>query len=166
MNEQTPHNTADMLGITPVTLRRWCDYHKEYLSAGVNPPAGQARRFTGKDIEVLKHVKQLRAQGLTVARINEQLATLTFAEIETEANTGADSIESPADTRQGQGTAIVPKVDAEFITSIERRVGLLERSAQEGRPQWWWFVAGIAAGLVWLRSLNCSHWWRGVNVVG
>jgi len=38
-----------------------------------NPPAGQARRFTGRDLEVLKHVKSLRAQGLTVARINNFL---------------------------------------------------------------------------------------------
>jgi len=71
-----PTETAEIIDITPVSLRRWCDYHAAHLSPGANPPAGQARRFTGRDIEVLKTVKQLREQVFTVARINEQLATL------------------------------------------------------------------------------------------
>ena len=29
----TPHATAAMLDITPVTLRRWCEYHAESLRA-------------------------------------------------------------------------------------------------------------------------------------
>ena len=87
MSEQptnTPHATAAMLAITPVTLRRWCEYHAEHLSDGANPLAGKARRFTGRDLEVFKHVRSLRAQGLTVSDINEQLQSLTFAIVDTD----------------------------------------------------------------------------------
>ena len=82
MADGTPTFTAELLGINPLTLRRWCDYHAAYLSSGCNPPTGQARRFTDKDIEILKHVKHLRSQGFSTTIINEQLAGLTFAEIE------------------------------------------------------------------------------------
>ena len=82
-----------MLEITPVTLRRWCEYHAEHLSAGANPPTGKARRFTGRDLEVFKHVRSLRAQGLTVSDINEQLQSLTFAVVDTDEQPSADSEE-------------------------------------------------------------------------
>jgi DNA-binding transcriptional MerR regulator len=82
-----------MLEITPVTLRRWCEYHAEHLSAGANPQAGKARRFTGRDLEVFKHVRSLRAQGLTVADINEQLQALTFAVVDTDEQSAGDSEE-------------------------------------------------------------------------
>lgn len=145
MNEHTPHSTANMLEITPVTLRRWCAAHAAFLSPGANPPErGEARRFTGKDIEVLKHIKLLRAQGKTEAKINEQLRTLTFAEIETEANSTADSLEASADSRQGPETAILAIQVLDAINAQNRKIEALEQSA---RPGWWLFVAGVLCGL-------------------
>jgi len=51
MADSSPTFTAELLGIKPLTLRRWCEYHAEHLSPGTNPPSGQARRFTDKDIK-------------------------------------------------------------------------------------------------------------------
>lgn len=75
--------TADHLDVKAVTLRRWADYHAMHLSPGANPPTGIARRFDSRDLEVLKTVKSLRDDGLSTARINERLAGLTFASIDT-----------------------------------------------------------------------------------
>ena len=127
MSEHTPHNTADTLGITPFTLRRWCDYHAAYLSPSANPPAGQARRFTGRDLEVLKHVKSLRAQGLTVARINEQLAPLTFAEIDN-SEQDTDIVEAPQDAQTAQDARHATPASTVALDDLEKLLEALERS--------------------------------------
>lgn len=143
MNEHTPHSTANMLEITPVTLRRWCAAHAEFLSPGANPPErGEARRFTGRDIEVLKHVKSLRAQGKTEGKINEQLRTLTFPEIE------EDALTVPPALQEEQGAA---HLSGPVSNDLQIKIDRLERSVVQieakTRPNWWWFVAGIGVGL-------------------
>ena len=137
-----------MLEITPVTLRRWCAAHAEFLSPGANPPErGEARRFTGRDIEVLKHVKSLRAQGKTEAKINEQLRTLTFPEIE-EPGDQADALTVPPASQEGQGA---PQLPAVVHNDLQTKLDRLERSVvrieAETRPNWWWFAVGLGAGL-------------------
>jgi len=132
-----------MLEITPVTLRRWCAAHAEFLSSGANPPErGEARRFTGRDIEVLKHIKFLRAQGKTEAKINEQLRTLTFPEIEP--GDQADVLDAPPASPEGPGAAQLP---VRALDDLSPLLGRLERLEQETRPRWWWFVAGVGVGL-------------------
>ena len=122
----TPTITAEILGITPVTLRRWCDYHGAHLSTGANPPAGQARRFNGRDLEVLKTVKQLREQGLTVASTNDQIGKLTFAEIDT-TDPQPDQPQALAAVQESAHNALAPTVAQDYIITVERRVGALER---------------------------------------
>lgn len=85
----TPNEAAIMVGTAAHNVRRWTEYHSAHLSPLATPPPGQARRYNGRDVEVLKHVKALRSQGLTVPVINEQLSGLTFAEIDND--TGSSS---------------------------------------------------------------------------
>ena len=149
MNEHTPHSTANMLEITPVTLRRWCAAHAEFLSPGANPPErGEARRFTGRDIEVLKHIKSLRAQGKTEAKINEQLRTLTFPEIEIIDTPGLNennTLEGPPSLRDTQDAFLTP---VRLLDDLEKRIeAKFEALEQRTRPPWWWLVAGIGIGL-------------------
>lgn len=145
MSEHTPHNTADTLGITPFTLRRWCDYHAAYLSPSANPPAGQARRFTGRDLEVLKHVKSLRAQGLTVARINEQLAPLTFAEIDN-SEQATDLVEAPQDAQTAQDRTDSALAVRVALVDLERLIDAkLEAIQQAKEPS---FTMGLLLGVV------------------
>lgn len=138
----TPGKLIEQLGITPITLRRWCAYHREYLSPGANPGEGVTRRFTGRDLSVLTHVRSLRDQGLTTEQINEQLRTLTFPEIEEEALT------VPPASQEGPGAAQLP---GPVQNDLGLRFDRLERSVSEiqgaTRPNWWWFVAGIGVGL-------------------
>lgn len=147
MSEHTPHSTANMLEITPVTLRRWCAAHAEFLSPGANPPErGEARRFTGRDIEVLKHIKFLRAQGKTEAKINEQLRTLTFPEIEP--GDQADALTVPPASPEGPGVAQWPvPVQNDLGLRLDRLERSLVEVQGEARPRWWWFVAGVGVGL-------------------
>lgn len=146
MTEQqpiTPGTLIEQLGITPITLRRWCAYHREYLSPGANPGEGVTRRFTGRDLEVLRHVRSLRDQGLTTQQINEQLQGVTFPEI-----LGPDALTVPPASQEGPGAA-------HLTVPVQNDLGLrfdrLERSVSEiqgaTRPNWWWFVAGIGVGL-------------------
>ncbi len=126
-----PHDTAHRLGITPATLRRWCEYHAAYLSPGAQPLPGQARRFAERDIEVLLYCKQLRAQGLTVASINEQLPGLTFAEIDA---TQVDVAIASVDAQDARDGALAPIVGQDYyLMSIERRFEALQASMDEVR---------------------------------
>ena len=142
MAEHTPHATANMLGITPVTLRRWCAAHAAYLSPLANPPErGTARRFTGKDIEVLKHVQSLRAHGTTEAKINEQLRTLTFAEIDN-SEQATDPVEAPQDAQNAQDrtdSALAVRV------ALDEFDAKLEASQRSREPS---FFVGFGAGFI------------------
>jgi len=145
MTEQppiTPGKIIEQLGITPITLRRWCAYHKAHLSPGANPGEGVTRRFTGRDLEVFKHVRSLRDQGLTTEQINEQLNGLTFPEIEP--GDQADVLDAPPASPEGPGAAQLP---VRALDDLSPLLGRLERLEQETRPRWWWFVAGVGVGL-------------------
>jgi hypothetical protein len=68
------------------TLRRWCALHAAYLAPDANPNANHnedapaaSRWLTDQDIEVLRTVVQLRADGESTAAINAKLAEMTFA---------------------------------------------------------------------------------------
>ena|SRR6476661_8944325 len=145
MSEQltnTPHQTAEMLGITPVTLRRWCEYHAAHLSPGANPLAGKARRFTGKDIEVLKHVRSLRDRGLTTGDINEQLQTLTFAEIDTsEQDDTAVALAQTAQEAQGLTPAMHVALD-----DLRMQIRAIQQTNQATGKHQRDYVQGIALG--------------------
>jgi len=165
MSEQianTPHATAAMLDITPVTLRRWCEYHAGHLSTVANPLSGKARRFTGRDVEVLKHVRSLRAQGLTTADINEQLAGLTFAVIDTDehrADSGAIVPQNPPDGLQQAPASIVT---ADTIISIQRQIEGLQQARQEDlrgrRDAVQWFAFGFLVAAFMFLGMVVLSW--------
>ena len=153
MTEQlpiTPSKIIAQLEITPITLRRWCAYHKAHLSPGANPGEGVTRRFTGRDLSVLTHVRSLRDQGLTTEQINEQLAGLTFPEIVPgdQVDNEQTALDALPASQEGPGAAQLP---APVQNDLGLRLDRLERSLVEvqgaARPNWWWFAVGLGAGL-------------------
>ena len=152
-----------MLEITPVTLRRWCEYHAEHLSAGANPPAGKARRFTGRDLEVFKHVRSLRAQGLTVADINEQLAGLTFAVVDTNEQSAADS-EELASVGSQEGLQQTPGVIV-ALEAMQRQIDTIQQAAQHANGRRFDTVTvlgiGICIGLLFAVGMIVLAWLYG-----
>lgn len=123
----SPHETALLVGVAVHNIRRWGEYHAAYLSAGATPPAGQLKRYTGRDVEVLKHVKALRDQGLPVPVINEQLKGLTFAEVDSKIDSAVSVNEftEQQNAQEGQGAAQLPMV-AHY--DLQTLVEALERS--------------------------------------
>ena len=141
----TPNEAAQMMGTAAHNVRRWTEYHAAHLSPLATPAPGQARRYTGRDVEVLKHVKALRAQGLTVPVINEQLAGLTFAEIDTEVHDSVDSGEiAPATAQDGpQSTQAFIMV----VQDLQRRFEAIEQARHDERHNRIDTVTAIGLGL-------------------
>jgi DNA-binding transcriptional MerR regulator len=160
----TPHATAAMLEITPVTLRRWCEYHAAHLSAGANPLSGKARRFNGRDIEVLRHVRSLRAQGLTATDINVQVAGLTFAVIESdEQSPSADTAIAPTSTAPDAAQAspaILVSLDA-----MQRQIDAIQQVTNEGkriqRDTIYLISIGIMIGMLFTVGMIVLAWLYG-----
>lgn len=158
----TPHATAALLDITPVTLRRWCDYHAAHLSTVANPLSGKARRFTGRDVEVLKHVRSLRTQGLTTADINEQLAGLTFAVIDTDEHRADSGEIVPQTAPEGLQQAPAPIVTVDTIIAIQRQIEALQQARQEDvrsrRDAIYLIAIGIVIGLLFAVGMIVLAW--------
>jgi len=144
---------ASAVGVNSHTIRRWAEWHSAHLSPGANPPAGQAKRFAGRDIEVLRHVKALRNEGLQTDAINEKLSGLTFAEIEVIDTLRLGSIDSEASRHVPKANIIpftqpqpgaIQQIDVSDTALIFKRLDALEQNTRERI----YFVAiGIALGL-------------------
>lgn len=127
---------SERLGVKPVTLRRWAEYHAVHLSAVANPAKNVARQFDSRDIQVLSEVKALRFQGLSVSAINDKLAGLMFASvIDSEI---ADDTPGPGEyttaiastgthTGQGETQALIM-----VVQGVESRIAAVERSQRQG----------------------------------
>ena len=150
-------STAELIGVKPGTLRRWSDYHSNSLSPGANPLAGQARRFTYRDVEILKYVAELRLQGLTVGGINARLADLTFPEVEE--NEFPEQVDDSTElasvsAQEGLDTTPAPIVAPEYLLAIERRFEALEATTAAKRAGWerdaLIYILGLTSGLLLL----------------
>lgn len=102
-----PGRAAKQVNIPISTLRLWCKTYGEFLSAGANPPAGEERRFTVADVEVLKAVAQLRNNGMLPPDIAQRLrnnaatgqqdapeSSVTEIDVSTHANASHDAIQA------------------------------------------------------------------------
>lgn len=122
----TPTQMIEQLQIKPITLRRWCVTYGSHLSPGATPDPGVNRRFTGRDLEVLRHVRSLRDQGVGAAQINEQLASLTFPEIE-----HSDPEDDQEDDPEANVTAVTASMslpaDLNALYALDHRIARLER---------------------------------------
>lgn len=141
---------AEAVGVTIHSIRRWAEWHSAYLSPGANPETGQPKRFAGRDIEVLKHVKALRSEGLQTIAINEKLAGLTFAEIEVIDTPGLGSIEPEAIQTAPEALQAVPaqNLTVDYLQAIERRFLALETAREDDKREQRGFVQGLALGFI------------------
>jgi hypothetical protein len=98
----------------------------------------------------MKHIKSLRDDGISVNLINEQLAGLTFAEIDTDPSTAEHQLAQPP-TQTGADAAPGMIVAPDYLMYLERRVDAVEQARREDKQQrrdrWWWWVAGLVCGL-------------------
>ena len=70
----SPRQAAELLGVSPPTIRRWSNCFANSLSADASPERGRHRHYTEEDIEVMAKAKELLASGLTYERVAQLLA--------------------------------------------------------------------------------------------
>ena len=130
----TPARAAKQVGIPGSTLRHWSKVYREFLSDVSNPEPGTQRAFTGQDVETLRAIAQLRANGIgqdeIIARLREN--PTTGQQLPLESPTSAPGAGA------GENIQLVPlqsiiagsvgKVDAmaDKLESVDRRLERLE----------------------------------------
>lgn len=101
----TPSQVSDMLGIPPSTLRRYVGDFGDHLSGEATSPRG--RRYSDRDIAILKKARELLYQRQPVDQVNALLAVIDDPEA------------SPSDS-----LALVPDISAALTTALETARGL------------------------------------------
>jgi len=141
----TPAVAAQRLGVEVYTVRRWCDWHAAHLSPGASPGPGALRRLTQRDVEVLRYVRLLRAQGLTTTTINEQLHGLSFAEIDTDDHNADSSELAPPSAPDGlqQSAGMITALE-----SLQRQITAIREASEQSKPARFDFVQGVAFGFI------------------
>jgi len=69
----TPAQVSQTLSVPPSTLRRWAKRFADFLS----PQSGKKRTYTIADIDTLKRIQELSAQGLSYAQIAQTLTVVS-----------------------------------------------------------------------------------------
>lgn len=143
----TPARAAKQVGVPGSTLRHWSKVYAEFLSDVSNPEPGTQRAFTGNDIETLRAIAQLRANGIgqdeIIARLRENP---TMAQ--------QKPLESPVSRPLVQND-LEPSHDAiqrflqasdlrDKLTDIDRRLEHVESQ----RNTWLLVLAAFVAGVV------------------
>ena len=153
-----PSRAAKQVGTPPSTLRLWAKQYAEFLSAGANPPLGEERRFTVGDVETLKAVAQLRANGMQPADIILRLRNNPAAGLQDGPGEGATSLQVHAPTEPGHDAIQRFLQGAEVrdqLTAIDRRLERVEQRNSTLLLVLVAFAAGavVVAVAVWLLSM-------------
>jgi len=69
----TPAQVAQTLSVPPSTLRRQAKYFAAFLS----PQSGKKRSYTVADLDTLRRIQELSAQGLSYAQIAQTLTVVS-----------------------------------------------------------------------------------------
>jgi len=75
----TPAQVAQTLSVPPSTLRRQAKYFAAFLS----PQSGKKRTYTVADIDTLKRIQELSAQGLSYEQIAQTLTIVSVPPADT-----------------------------------------------------------------------------------
>ena len=156
----TPHEASEQVGVGVQSIRRWCEWHASHLSPGANPGQGMPRRLEGRDIEVLRVVKDLRFQGLQTEAINEQLKGTVFPVVDREAIVTVENVSAPPAMQERQGEALLLTQVLEAMTAQDKKVDVRLRDIEARRQATTMaFLLGLTAGLVLAFSLLAIAIW-------
>lgn len=133
---------AQTCNVTVNTVRNWCKEFGAYLSPGATVTAGH-RRFTERDRNVLLYVSQLRNENMQQSAILQRLSETKFPDIDEPEEESA--IELVQNTPEAASAAQLPIMALDDLRNeFNAKIAALE---QRTRPNLWWFVAGLVAGL-------------------
>lgn len=142
------------------TIRNWTREYARHLSADANPPVGTERRFTDRDVAVLRLVHEWREQRVSTADIHSRLQDATIpvldvlpADESTESPPEATTIASePLQLPAPVLNDIVGRLQG--LESIDRRVSRLEQQ----RSVVWVAVVAAAGGAVVVAVIAVLVW--------
>ena len=77
----TVAGSAELLGISGETLRRWCNQFGSHLSAGASPGKGIERKFTQYDLRLLAWAKKAIRDGQSWRYVDKALPLVTESEL-------------------------------------------------------------------------------------
>jgi DNA-binding transcriptional MerR regulator len=124
------------------TLRSWTEEFGEFLSVLANPPAGQLRRFTERDLHVLMAVREYRTHHLSYDEIRERLRAGAHTVTSAEGEPGDGPSSRPASgygegaTTGGSGQALVSLAQYEaLLAPLAASVEEWRRLAEEYRTR-------------------------------
>jgi DNA-binding transcriptional MerR regulator len=153
----TPHQVGQLLGVNSYTVRRWCADYPGHLSANANPEKGNPRRLTGQDVEVLREVQRMRAEGLQTPAINERLSEVIFQAPVVEASPA-----SPAHPQLPISAGAIVEALQSVVAPVEARLQVQDvrlQALESQRPTWRdVFIIGLAALMVGV-MIGLSIWW-------
>lgn len=161
----SPSRAARQTGVPMSTLRVWAKQYAEFFSPDANPRPGTERRFTVADLEVLKAISQLRANGLDATEIAERLrqGNVTPAESIVAPVLARNDVERPteAPTALALASTLADTVDRRLGT-VDTRLQTVDTRLQQLESQRRLVMvallgvgvgAGIVAAAVWLAGM-------------
>ncbi len=135
IGEHRPAEVAELLGVSPATLRRWSRRFEDYLQARDAGADGSHRRYTEHDLHTLGEIKTMLEQGWTYNQVAEHLgagatpvAVGVYPALDDIPEPGAAEPVRPVPAAQSlaRTTALVPEEDlppaAQFLRDAIRAV--------------------------------------------
>jgi len=126
------------------TLRSWTEEFKEFLSATANPPPGQPRRYTRRDVQVLTAVRDYRTNHLSYDEVRERLRAGELDVTGPDPDDDDDDDLGAGGARPGLGQSLAPLAPtqmeallAPLVASVDewRRLAEEYRTRLEGREE-------------------------------
>lgn len=157
-NTFTVGQVAERLAVTYPTVRNWAKRYASHLSSSANPPSGEERFFTERDINVLSYVGQCVAEKMRHDAIEDKLASTHFGdtlENNTQEASNDDirsntSTDAPIVVSSPSSVVEFPPAVTELIVNrldnVSDRLTALE--ARRTAAQWFAIGATVGGGLV------------------
>lgn len=149
----TPSQVATQLGVSASTVRRLYD---SFITSEDSPRSKSSRRLSAQDIEVIREVIRLKAEGVENEAIREQLKNLVFSPALPASPQQGQESPPPAQTALAVVSAVQSAL-APYLARLEAlEQGQREADAQRLRVDVAWLVVGaFIAGLI----VGLSVWW-------
>lgn len=142
------------------TIRNWSKEYARHLSDDANPPAGTERRYSERDVAILRMVRSMREDRIPTSDIHARLQDATIpvmdvlpVEESTEpppesTTTGAEPLQLPAPVLNDLVTRL------QGVESLDRRVSNLESR----RNMVLVALAGVAVGALVVTAIVLIVW--------
>ena len=144
-----PSRAAKQIGTPASTLRHWSKVYAEFLSPGANPGRNEERAFTVADIELLRAVVQLRANGLQPVEIVERLRQDPSAALPNHVATPTSRLDTPTGGNIQPASQNTPEAFLAVATGrlddVARRTEAIDDRLKRVESTRWWIVAVIVA---------------------